>query len=547
MTTPLADESGRPSDPPSPRLARAVLTVSGWNALSRATGFARVLAVGAALGTTFLANTYQSSNLVSNLLFELLAAGLLSAPLVGPFVGLLERGRQDEAERLGGTLLGLSLVVLGALALVLAVAGHQVMGLLMAGVSDEEVASAEVRLGAFFLWFFLPQMLLYAAGAVASAFLAAQRRFAAAAFAPVANNLVVTATMVAFIAMRQDQVPGLDLSLGQRLVLALGTTGGVVAMAMVPLAALARRGVRLTPRLDLRNPQLRLVGRLGAWGMVVLASAQGLIAVTLVLANRVEGGVIAYQIAYTFFLLPVALVAHPLFTTLHPRLASHAQAERWDAYAEEVAGGVRALALLVIPAAALLAALAEPGLRLVRLGALGPDDARLVSDVLVAYALGLAGHAVFQLLGRAATAAGQPQLPAAVSVAVMVVGAALMVLGSSLATGTGRVVALGAANSVAVTAGACCLLVAFRRRLRRTMCVGRSVARALAAGTGAWVVAAGCAHLLGPRGRPGAVLDLAVGGSLAVATAVAVLWLLQAPEVRSWRGLFGACAPADDA
>ena len=533
------------AEPSRPGLVRAAVALSGWNALSRLTGFVRVLAVGAALGTTFLGNTYQSSNLVSNLLFELLAAGLLSAPLVGPFVSLLERGRAADAERLGGTLLGISLLVLGALAMVLAVGGHTVMRLLMSGVEDRAVQSAEVRLGAFFLWFFLPQVLLYAAGAVASALLAAQRRFAAAAFAPAANNGVVILTMLVFIAIRHGQEPGLDLSIGPRLVLALGTTAGVVAMTMVPLVALLRGGLRLRPRLDLKDPQLRVVARIGAWGAVLLASAQGLIAVTLVLANRVEGGVVAYQIAYTFFMLPIALVAHPVFTTLHPRLASHAAAERWDAYADEVGMGVRALALLVLPAGALLAALAEPTLRLVRLGALDVDDARLVAAVLAAYAAGLAGYATFQLLVRAATAAGHARLAALVGVASMVVGAVLMVGSSSMATGRGRVVSLGLAHSVAVTAGAVCLFVLLRRRLGRDVNVGASLARAVVAGGCVWVVATLSAHLLGPAGRAGAAVDLAGGGLLATGAGVAALWALNTPELRQWRLHLHRRVPSD--
>src|SRR5947208_2054883 len=108
-------------------LARAALTVTGWNAVSRVTGFVRVLAVGAALGTTFLANTYQTSNLVSNLLFEVLAAGLLSAPLVPVFVGLIEDGRPGDARRLAGNLLGWALLVLGALVVGLSAGGHAVM------------------------------------------------------------------------------------------------------------------------------------------------------------------------------------------------------------------------------------------------------------------------------------------------------------------------------------------------------------------------------------------------------------------------------------
>src|SRR5207248_6806110 len=103
-----------------PGLLRSTATITAWNAVSRATGFVRVLAVGAALGTTFLGNTYQSSNLVSNLLFEVLAAGLLSAPLVPAFVALLDAGRRDDAERLAGNLLGLALAALAVLVVVLA-------------------------------------------------------------------------------------------------------------------------------------------------------------------------------------------------------------------------------------------------------------------------------------------------------------------------------------------------------------------------------------------------------------------------------------------
>ena len=66
------------------------------NVASRATGLLRVLAIGGALGTTYLGNAYQSANLVSNLLFELLAAGMLSSVLVPPFVALIDADRRDE-------------------------------------------------------------------------------------------------------------------------------------------------------------------------------------------------------------------------------------------------------------------------------------------------------------------------------------------------------------------------------------------------------------------------------------------------------------------
>ena len=62
-----------------------------------AVGFVRVLVVAAILGTTYLGNAYQSSNSVSNVLFELVAAGALSAVLVPTFVGAARPRRRRAA------------------------------------------------------------------------------------------------------------------------------------------------------------------------------------------------------------------------------------------------------------------------------------------------------------------------------------------------------------------------------------------------------------------------------------------------------------------
>ncbi|MEO7836089.1 MAG: lipid II flippase MurJ [Acidimicrobiales bacterium] len=522
-----------PRSVPGPTLARAALGVSGWNALSRLSGFVRVLAVGGAVGTTFLGNTYQSANLVSTVIFELLAAGLLSAPLVPAFVKLLDADRVDEAEGLAGSLLGVALVGLGGLALLLAGGGQLVMRVLTVGVADPAVRDAEVRLGAFLLWFFLPQMLLYAAGAVATALLNAQRRFAAAAFAPLVNNLVVVATMAAFVVVRRGEPPTLELEVVPRLVLAVGTTAGVLAMTVVPLVALARTGLTLRPRFSFSDPSFRAVAREGRWVAAVLAGAQVLIGVTLVLSNQVPGGVVAYQIAFTFFLLPFALIAHPVLTVLHPRLSTHAAAEQWDDFTADVADAVRRVLLVVIPAGAVLAVLGGPALRLARFGALDGRGAELVARVLAAYALGLGGYAVFQLLARASTAAGNARLPALVGLGVAGVGALLMVAASALVSGSDQVVVLGLVHSLVVTAGAAGLFALLRRRLGRPLHVGATLARAVALAAAAGVVALVGVRLFDIGGRLGAAVDLAVAGPAAGVTAGALFLLFRRADSAS--------------
>ena len=59
---------------PSPSPARAALGMGVVTAISRGFGFVRVLVIAGVLGATYLGNTFQATNSMSNVLFELLAA-----------------------------------------------------------------------------------------------------------------------------------------------------------------------------------------------------------------------------------------------------------------------------------------------------------------------------------------------------------------------------------------------------------------------------------------------------------------------------------------
>ena len=80
-------------------LSRSAAGMGAAAAVSRAFGGLRMVVIAAVLGTTFLGNTFQASNSVSNVLFELLAAGALSAVLVPTFVELFRRGRASDGPR----------------------------------------------------------------------------------------------------------------------------------------------------------------------------------------------------------------------------------------------------------------------------------------------------------------------------------------------------------------------------------------------------------------------------------------------------------------
>lgn len=521
-----------PAEPAEPLLASTAGVAAG-NLVSRITGFVRVLAVALALGTTFAGNTYQTSNLVSNVLFELLAAGILSSVMVPPFVRLLDEGRKEDAERLAGSVLGLALAALGVVAVVGIAAAPWIMRALTIAVDDPAVRRQEIALGSFLLVFFLPQILLYALCAVATGLLHGSRRFVAAAFAPVANNVMVIATMLAFWSLAKGR-PGVDLPASERLVLGLGTTLGVLAMAVVPLLALRRARVRLRPRWDLRQDGLRRLGRDGAWAAGLLGLNQLLIVTTLILANRIEGGVVAYHIAFQVFLLPFALLAHPVSTTIYPRLAATAQARRWDQFREQLGGGLATLGFLVLPAAALLVALAGPVFDVLRLGNLDADGAALAARLAAAFGLGLLGYAAFHLMVRASYAAGDTRTPTLVAFGVTAVGSAVMVVWFALGSGAGRLAAVGFGHSIAYLGGAAVLAACLgKERLPRRAgtSIVRSTGCAAVAGVVAWVVGGAVAS----GSRPTAVAALAFGGGAGALVYVAAQRALGSPQLMALR------------
>ena len=491
--------------------------------ISRVTGFARVLVVAAVLGATFLGNTYQTANTVPNLIFELAAAGLLQAVLVPSLVGLLDRGRRDEAEHVAGAVLGAAVLVLLAVAALAAVAAPWIMRALFSGVDDPEIRRQQVRLGVFFLWFFLPQVVLYAYGTVASAMLNAQDRFSLPVFAPVVNNVVVIGAYVTFWLLRDGEAPSLDLSTLEKVVLAGGTTLGVLLFCSVPVVAARRLGWSLRPRLDFRHAEVRALGRRGMWAALYLALTQVLLAVVLVLCNRVEGGVVAFQVALTFFLLPHALFAIPVFTALFPTMSRQAHAQAWDAFRASVASGCRVCAFFLLPATALFIVLGQAMARLVLFGE-GTGGADEVGRIVGALAPGLLGYGLFLLLTRAFYALGDARVPALVNAGVALGGAVLMVVAFTVTDGADRVPALALAHSLTYLLGSAALLTLLARRVPGSVLgdaagsIAASTVGALAAG-GAMV---GARHLADGGGRGGALVTLTLGAAAGGAAFFAV-------------------------
>ncbi len=484
-------------------------------AISRAIGFVRILVIAAVLGTTFLGNTYSSSNSVSNVLFELLASGALSAVLVPTFVEFMDRGEQGEAEELAGRLLGIAMVALGVVAVIGMAAAPFIAKLLTSGVQNPHVAAQQRSLSTFLLYFFIPQIVLYALGAVAVAVLYAQRRLAVTGIAPVGLTIVVVAAMGAFRALAGSN-PGLELTLAEKLTLALGGTLGVAAFVGIPAVALRRGGFRLVPRLGRPNAAVRRLLKLSGWAALQNSMVGALLLAAIVIGNRVEGGTVAYAVSSTFFLAPYAVLAQPIHTAIHPDLAR--QGGDSEAFARSLRWALDSMAVLLVPVSAAMIGLALPIMRVAAFGhAQRAGGVGLLSAGLATFAVGLFTYSAFLLFVRAYYALGNGRTPAVVALVASTVGIGVTVGAGMVVHDAAIVAAIGLGHSLAYALGAIVLAVGLARRTGRSLLpasLAKSVLIAAPLGVLAWWVE----RSIAPSGRIATIAVLAgltvVGGAV---------------------------------
>jgi putative peptidoglycan lipid II flippase len=479
-------------------LVRSTAAMSVGTALSRLTGFVRVAAMAFALGVaeTRLADAYNVANNLPNILYELVLGGVLTSVLVPVFVEFAARGREDAREA-ARAVMTVTLVVLTGVMAVGMIAAPWVVRLYTFRIPDEAERAAVQELSTFFLWFFLPQIVLYGLGAVATGYLNANRRFAVPMFAPILNNLVVIGSFLLFAAMVGGGAVGpTGVSLAEKLVLAVGATAGVAAMTLALWPSLRRLGFRWRWRLDWRHPAVRRLLRLSGWVAVYVAANQLGLLVVIVLAGEEQGGYTAYQAAFIFFQLPHAIFAVSIMTALLPTLSADWDREDRAGFRRTLSRGIRASAFVVLPASAGYLALATPIVRLLlEHGVAGAESTDLVAGVLTFFALGLFSFSAFMLLLRAFYAMEDTRTPAiinllAVGVNTMANLALFPVLG---------VKGLALGHAIAYTFAAVTAGLMLRRRLGgldgRAMAAALSKIAVAAAATG--LAAWGASRLMG--------------------------------------------------
>jgi putative peptidoglycan lipid II flippase len=446
------EQKTSPADKPvieldSRRMAGAALLVMLFFVLSRLSGLAREIVIGAQFGTSAQYDAYLAAFRIPDLLFQLAAGGALGSAFIPIFSAYWLKEDKREAWLLFSRVLNLMTLVLVGLGAVAALfAAPIVRNILAPGFSAEQQA-----LTAALMRVMLLGTVIFGASGLVMGALNATQHFLAPAAAPVLYNLAIIAA--AFALAPIYGVYGL----------AIGVVAGSLAHLIVQLPVLARKGYRAQAVLSLTDPGVRKVALLMGPRVLGLFFVQLHFLVNTILASGLGAGALsALNYAWLLMLLPQGIIAQGIATVVFPTFSAQTAAGHTDAFRRTFERALRVVVFLAAPSAALLFVLRRPTISiLLERGAFDTESMILVAYGLQFYVIGLIFHSMLEIIVRGFYATQDTWTPVSVGVLAMIGNIIL----SFLLVGRLSFGGLALANSLATLVETIVLLWLFRRRL----------------------------------------------------------------------------------
>jgi putative peptidoglycan lipid II flippase len=348
-------------------VGRASAAMAAGSIVSRVLGVVRQSLITLAIGQGLVANAFTTANTLPNIIYLLIAGGVLNSVLVPQLVKASENpdGGRAYTDKL------LTLAVGGLLAVT--IVATAAAGLLVRAYAQELTGSL-LNLAVFFAVITLPQIFFYGLYALLGQVLNTRGRFAAFGWAPAIANLVAIIGLLAFMRLFQGHVTAAEWTPEMVWWFAGTATLSIVAQAVILVVPLWRSGFRWRPRFGVRGIGLAATSRVAGWALGALLVSQ----LSYLVASQVMwhatgsdevahgagqvfiAGTTIYANAFLVFMVPHGLVTVSLVTAMYPRIARAARADDRPGLTRDYARALTLPAALTIPASVALLVFAVP-------------------------------------------------------------------------------------------------------------------------------------------------------------------------------------------
>lgn len=386
-------------------VARSSLLMASGTVLSRVLGFARAVVLALAIGvTTDAADAFGVANQLPNNVYAIIVGGVLNAVLVPQIIKA--RAHKDGGKGYIDRLVTFILSIFFLITTLATVAAPFLVGLYTTGWSAEQLALATAL-----AYWCLPQLFFYGLYAILGEVLNARSAFGPYMWAPVLNNIVGMAGLLAFVLIFGNDptgARGVETWDAAKIALLAGSaTAGVAAQALILLLAWKKIGLHLSFNFKWRGFGLGPALKAASWslGMVLVTQIGGLVH-TVVASGAVAGrtgnsSVASVAVAFTawlIFMLPHSVATVSIATAYFTKMSTHAQAGRLDLLKNDLISGLKAISIISVFASIALIVLAYPISR-VFVGEYASIQA--LGNVVIALMVGLVPFSFVYMMQRA--------------------------------------------------------------------------------------------------------------------------------------------------
>ena len=533
MATANRTNPGTTEDAQDVSVSRSAAMMSGLVIVSRITGFFRTWCQAFALGVTVTASCYTVANNLPNSLYELVMGGMLVTAFLPVYMSVKDRLGREGASNYASNLTSLVAIIMGAVALL----GFAFAAPVVWTQSFSANADFDSNLAVYFFRFFVVEVVLYSLSSIFSGILNAERDYFWSTAAPIFNNIVCSASFVAY-ALLADTNPGLAL-----VILALGNPLGVLIQVVMQVPSLSRHGVHIRFRVDVHDPAIKETISIGVPSLIVTFATFVTTSVqnSSALSVTASGASVAYY-ARIWYTLPYSILSIPVTTAMFTELSDRYANKDTAGFVRGVRRGTSQIMFMLVPFMLYLMVFSVPLVRIVGANSLTPSEISMTASYLAVLAISLPVYGVCTYLQKVCSSLRRLGIFAAASCIAAVVQVLVCIVFTPL-FGLNVVAISSLFFFVAIDAATFLLL---RRWLGH---VGmREIARSSAAGliygiagaVAGWLVLQGL-QILSPLsgGVLQALLYTAVGGIPAVVVTFALALWRNDPAAGFISGLVG--------
>jgi len=373
-------------------LMRSSTVMAVGTIFSRITGLVRGLLTVALLGTALLGDTFNVANTMPNILYNLIIGGALTAVFVPQLVRAIRE--PDGGSAFVSRLLTATVVVLGALTLIAVLAAP----LLVSLFATSYVGRPEFHLTVLIMRWCLPQIFFMGLFALLGQIANAKEKFGPMMWAPIFNNLVGIGGIAYFLHQRPHWTVS-SITSSEAIWLGVITTFGYVVQAAVLIPVIVKTKIKISPRFDWKDPEIKKSMRLASWTLIFAAISQISYLVTVNLSTHAavralkEGittgvGYTPYSNATFIMMLPHSIVTISIVTALLPQLSLFAHQKRITDIHDSLVKTIRLVGIITVPAAIGLL-LFGPLITHTLFFGISQADSQYLGNVLAGFSLGL--------------------------------------------------------------------------------------------------------------------------------------------------------------